>query len=288
MVLLYNRYTSNERTAQEVFSTNTPSPFPSHDPVHCTLLPTNLPFGNRLDPAQGQVDGDGHDANDPNGLLIVRAVVPKDDGEDDSAKVAGGARAAGDDAVGKGVHVRYEAEDGTVGALEEEGHARHEAEHGALVVAVGEADSELEHAGEDREGVDEVFLAPDAGAGVDGVGYEAAEGAERHVQETKHGGPATGAALAEGFEVFEVVGAEDGVDGQFGAEGAEVAAAGDEGLQGEDDGHCLFEAGLANDFAAGDIEHLLFANLGLVVEATLALAGGIVLNFCVRVSVRGS
>ena len=72
--------------------------------------------------------------------------------------------------------MRDEAEDGAVGALEEEGHAGHEAEHGALVVAVGEADGDLEGAGDDGVGVDEGFLAPDAGAGVEGVGEEAAEG----------------------------------------------------------------------------------------------------------------
>ena len=250
------------------------------------LMPTNLPFRNRPDPAQGQVDRDGNDADDPNGLLVILALVPEDDGEDDAAQVARGARAAGDDAVGKGVHVRHETEDGAVGALEEEGHAGHETEHGALAVAVLEPDGDLERARDDGVGVDEVFLAPDAGAGVDGVGQEAAERAEGDVQETEHGGPAAGAGLAERFEVLEVVGAEDGVDGQFGAKGAEVAAAGDEGLQGEDDGHGFPPGRLAHDFAAGNIEHLLFTNLGLVVEATLALAGGVVFNFRVGVSGR--
>lgn len=92
--------------------------------------------------------------------------------------------------------------------------------------------------------------------------------------------------MAERFEVLEVEGAEDGVDGEFGAEGAEVAAAGDEGLEGEDDGHCFLKAGFADDFAAGDVQHLLFANLGFVVKATLAVAGGVVFQFCVGVSGR--
>ena len=55
--------------------------------------------------------------------------------------------------------------------------------------------------------MDEVFLAPDTGAGVDGVGQETAGGTERDVQQTKHGSPATGAGLTERFEVLEVVGA---------------------------------------------------------------------------------
>ena len=256
----------------------------SHPSDQHNLMPTNLPLGDRPDPAQGQVDPNGDDADDPNGLFVIGALVAEDDGEDDAAEVADAARAAGDDAVGEGVHVGHEAEDGAVGALEEEGHARHEAEHGALVVAVGEADGDLERARDDGVGVHEVLLAPDAGAGVDGVGQEAAERAERDVEQTEHGGPAAGAGLAEGFEVLEVVGTEDGVDGQLGAEGAEVAAAGDEGLQGEDDGHCVLEGGFADDLAASDIEHLLFANLGFVIKAALAVAGGVVFDFRIRVS----
>ena len=45
--------------------------------------------------------------------------------------------------------MRYEAKDGAVGALEEESHAGDETEHGALVVAVCEADGDLEGASDD-------------------------------------------------------------------------------------------------------------------------------------------
>ena len=216
-------------------------------------MPTNLALRNRPNPTQRQINRNSNNANNPNRLLIIRPLVPENNREDDPAQVANTPRAAGDNAIGERMHVRDEAEDGAVGAFEEERHAGHETEHGALVVAVGEADGDLEGAGDDGVGVHEGFLAPDAGAGVDGVGEEAAEGAEGDVEEAEHGGPAAGAGLAEGFEVFEVEGAEDGVDGEFGAEGAEVAAAGDEGLQGEDDGHCFFEGGFADDFAAGDV-----------------------------------
>ena len=249
-------------------------------------MPTNLPLGNGSDPAQGQIDRNGNDTNDPDRLLVILALIPEDDGEDDAAEIARAARAAGDDAVGVGMDVGHEAEDGAVGALEEEGEAGDEAEHGALGVAVREADGELEDAGEDGVGVHEVFLAPDAGAAVDGVGDEAADGPAGDVEEAEHGGPAAGARLAEGLEVLEVVGAQDGVDGELGAKGAEVAAAGDEGLEGEDDGHRLLEAGLLDDFPAGDVEHLLFANLGFVGKAALALAGGVVLDLCVWITVR--
>ena len=126
--------------------------------------------------------------------------------------------------------MRHEAEDGAVGALEEECHAGDETEHGALGVAVLETDGDLEGPGDAGVGVDEVLLAPDTGTGVNGVGYETAKGAAHDVQETEHGRPATGAGLTKCFEVLKVVGAQDGVDGQFGAEGAEVAAACDKGL----------------------------------------------------------
>ena len=222
-VLLYTMHKLSERTKNHQYRKRLPDP-------QETLMPTNLPLWNGLDPAQRKVNRNSNDANDPNRLLIIRALVPEDDCEDDAAQIAGPARAARDDAVGIGMHVRHEAEDGAVGALEEECHAGHEAEHGALVVAVCEADGDLEGASDDGVDVHEVFLAPDARAGVDGVGQETADGAEGDVEETEHGGPATGAGLTEGFEVFEVVSAQDGINGQFGAEGAEVAAAGDEGL----------------------------------------------------------
>lgn len=247
------------------------------------LMPTNLAFGDGLDPAQGEVDGDGHDADDPDDLVVAGAVVAEDDGEDDAAEVAGAAGAAGDDAVGEGVDVGHEAEDGAVGALEEEGEPGHEAEHGALVVAVGQADGELEGAREEQVPVHEVLLAPDAGAGVDEVGEEAADGPEGDVEEAEHGGPAPGARLAQRLEVLDVVGAQDGVDGQLGAEGAEVAAAGDERLHGEDDGHGFLEAGLLDNLPARDVEHLLAANLGFAVKAGLAFARGVVFDLRVRV-----
>ena len=265
------------------FPTPTQCIFPSEK---TPLMPTNLPLRNGSDPAQRQIDRNRNDADDPNRLLVLLALIPEDDREDDATEIARPPRAARDDAIGIRVHVRHEAEDGAVGALEEEGEAGHETEHGALVVAVREADGEFEDAGEDGVGVDEVLLAPDAGALVDLVGEEAADGPEGDVEEAEHGGPAAGTRLAEGFEVLDVVGAQDGVDGELGAKGAEVAAAGDEGLEGEDDGHCLLEAGLLDNLPTGDVEHLLFANLGFVGKAALALAGGVVFDFCVRITVR--
>lgn len=286
MVSKYVLQVQHVHTERQRHETTTRYEYAFPVPIPRTLMPAHLSLRDRPNPAQRQVDHDGDDADDPDGLFVILALVPEDDGEDDAAQVADAARAPGHDAVGERVHVRHEAEDGPVGALEEEGHAGHEAEHGALVAAVREPDGDLEGPRDDGVGVDEVLLAPDAGAGVDGVGEEAAQGAEGDVEQAEHGGPAAGARLPEGGEVFEVVGAEDGVDGELGAEGAEVAAAGDEGLQGEDDGHRLLEAGFADDLAAGDVEHLLLADLGFVVEAALALAGGVVFDLGVWVAGR--
>ena len=289
-VLSYNTCTHHSSQKKRPHSALPQTPTQSHflqsGKKKHPLMPTNLALWNRSDPAQGEVDGNGDDADDPDGLLVIGALVPEDDGEDDAAEVARSPRAAGDDAVGVRVDVRHEAEDGAVGALEEEGEPGHEAEHGALLAAVGEADGELEDAREDRVGVDEVFFAPDARAGVDGVGEEAADGPAGDVEEAEHGRPPARARLAEGLEVLDVVGAQDGVDGQLGAKGAEVAAAGDEGLEGEDDRHGLLEARLLDNLPARDVEHLLFANLGFVREAALALARGVVFDLRVRVAVR--
>ena len=286
-LISYNTCTHETTSPHKFALLRLPHPYTMHFSFRKTpLMPTNLPLWNGSDPAQRQIDRNRNDADDPNRLLVILPLIPEYDREDDAAEIARPPRAARDDAIGIRVHVRHEAEDGAVGALEEEGEAGHETEHGALVVAVREADGEFEDAGDDGVSVDEVLLAPDAGALVDLVGEEAADGPAGDVEEAEHGGPAAGARLAEGFEVLDVVGAQDGVDGELGAKGAEVAAAGDEGLEGEDDGHCLLEAGLLDNLPTGDVEHLLFANLGFVGKATLALAGGVVFDLCIRITVR--
>ena len=170
-------------------------------------MPTNLALGNRLDPAHRQIDTNSNDPNDPNRLRIIRPLVPKDNREDDAPHIPRRARAPRHDAVRMRMHVRHEPEDGAVGPLKEEGHPGHEAEHGALVVTVREADGDLEGAREDGVGVHEILLAPDPRAGIDCVREEAAEGSEGDVEEAEHGRPPAGARLAEGLEVLEVVGA---------------------------------------------------------------------------------
>lgn len=61
-------------------------------------MPTNLPLGDGPDPAERQVDGNSHHADDPEHARVILAVVAENDGEDDAAQVASSARAAGDDA----------------------------------------------------------------------------------------------------------------------------------------------------------------------------------------------
>ena len=161
--------------------------------------------------------------------------------------------------------MRYEAENGAVACFEEEGHPGDEPEHRAVGLWVGGADGNEESSRDDGEGMDEIFLAPDARALVDGVGEETTGGAGDDIEKAEHCGPAPGAGLAQLGEVLNVVCAEDGVDGKLGAEGAEVGAAGDEGLEGENDAHGFLEGRLDDDFAPGRVEHLLLADLGFVV-----------------------
>ena len=68
-------------------------------------MTTNLAFGNRSNPTQADVNRNGDDANDPDHLVVMRAIVSEDDGEDDTAEISRRAGASGDDAVRVGVNV---------------------------------------------------------------------------------------------------------------------------------------------------------------------------------------
>lgn len=164
--------------------------------------------------------------------------------------------------------MRHQPEIRPVARFEEKRHPRHEAEHHVLIVWIRQTDRDEKHPREKGDAVDEGFFAPNARPFVDQVAEDASEGAEDDVEEAEHGGPVAAAALFEGGEVLDVVGAEDAVDGEFGAEGAEVAAGQDEGLRGEDDREGFAERGLDDDFAAGGVEHLLFGDVGLVSETS--------------------
>ena len=51
-------------------------------------MTSDLALGDWSNPAEGQVDGNGDDANDPEHLAVILAVVTEDDGKDDTAQVA--------------------------------------------------------------------------------------------------------------------------------------------------------------------------------------------------------
>lgn len=167
--------------------------------------------------------------------------------------------------------MRHQTEISPVARFQEESHARHKPEHGVLVLRVRQADGDEKNAGDNGEGVNRDFFAPDTEVWVDEVADHTSQGAEDHVQEAEHGGPVAGAGLSEGREILEVVCAEDAVDGEFAAKGAEVGAALDEGLRREDDWEGLAEGGFDDDFAAGGVEHLLLVDLGFAGEPSRLL-----------------
>lgn len=51
------------------------------------LSSSDLSLGDRLDPAEGQVDDNGDYTNDPQDLGVVLAIVAKDDSENDTTEV---------------------------------------------------------------------------------------------------------------------------------------------------------------------------------------------------------
>lgn len=68
-------------------------------------MTTNLAFGNRSNPTQADVNRNSDDSNDPNHLVVMRAIVSEDDGEDDTAEISRRPRASGDDTVRVRVNV---------------------------------------------------------------------------------------------------------------------------------------------------------------------------------------
>lgn len=60
-------------------------------------MPANLTPRNGSNPAQGEVNSHGHDADDPKHLAVILAVVTENNGEDDAAEIARRAGNTGDD-----------------------------------------------------------------------------------------------------------------------------------------------------------------------------------------------
>lgn len=109
----------------------------------------DLTSRDRGDPAEREVEQNGDDADDPERLGVVRAIIheAEDDAEEHAAEITGGARGAGDDAVGVRVDVRDEAEVAPVARLEEHGHEGDEADEDGQLVGVHHADGDEEGAG---------------------------------------------------------------------------------------------------------------------------------------------
>ena len=146
------------------------------------LSAANLPFGNRLDPAQRQINANRHNANNPKHLRVILAIIPKNDGKHDTPQIPRRARAATDDTISMGVRMRHQGEVRAVAGFQEEGHAGDESEHGVFIVWVQDTDDDEEDARDDADEVDPGLLAPDIAVAVDDVGYDAAGGAESDVE----------------------------------------------------------------------------------------------------------
>ena len=163
--------------------------------------------------------------------------------------------------------MRHETEIRPVARLQEKRHPGNKPKHGIPIMRVRGPDRDQKHARHERKDVNQVLFPPHVRAPVDEIREDAPEGSEDDVQEAEHGGPVAAAALLEGGEVLQVVGAQDAVDGELGAEGAEVASPRHERLHREDDFQEFLARGFDDDFAAGGVEHLLFADLGFVRES---------------------
>ena len=260
-------------------------------------MTTNLPLGDGSDPAQRKVNSNSHDANNPKHFGVVLVVIPEDDSKDDASKIARSARASGYDTyciqpsaslhhihirkarekrdqgltIRMRMHMWHKTEIRPVARLQEKRHPSHEPKHGIPRTGVRGANRNEKNTGDDGQGMDQDLLAPHACSRVDEIAYHTSQGSEHDVQKTEHGGPIAAAALLEGWEILEVVRAEDAVDSEFGAKGAEVGTPLDERLGGEDDREGLAEGGFDNNLASGGVEHLLLPNLGFVCETSRLL-----------------
>jgi len=93
-------------------------------------MPANLALRNWLDPAHSNIDADRDGANDPHAFCVVCTVIPEYDGKDDAAKVTGGTRDTGDDAIREWMYMRYIRKVEAVGTLEEYCKTSKQTEHG--------------------------------------------------------------------------------------------------------------------------------------------------------------
>ena len=243
-----------------------PKPAPRTPPIS---PPTHLPLRHRPNPTNRDIHSHSNNTNNPNRLPILHSQIPKDNRKDHPSQIPHRARNPAHNPIRMRVHMRHEPKRRSIRRLQEKRQPGNQPHHRRFHMRVGDADRDLEHARQDRKGMEEVFLRPDialalphaltrsAHTAVHEIREQASSRAADDVEEAEHGGPAARARLAEFGEVFQVVGAEDGVDGELGAEGAEVAGGSGEGLEGEQDGEEGAEGGFDDDFAAGGVEHCL-------------------------------
>lgn len=238
---------------------------------HATLLAA-LPLWHRSNPASRDLNPNDHGTNNVEHLGVIGTIIPEDDREDDATKVTASTSEARHNTISVRVNVRHKGVVEPVGALEEESQTtRDQTDEGGFVPRVRDADNNAEHAGHDAVDVEQDLLGPHRSRlAVGKVAHHTAEGPHDDVEQAEDGSEVARFLEAEA-EVALVVVAEDGVDGELGAKGAEVGGAGDEGGSGEDDAEHLAEAGLLNDFAAGNVDHLLLAHLDLAVVEDAAV-----------------
>lgn len=60
-------------------------------------MPSDLPFRNRFNPAQGQIDSDGNDPDNPEYPSVVGAVITENNTKNDTTKIARCTSGARDD-----------------------------------------------------------------------------------------------------------------------------------------------------------------------------------------------
>lgn len=223
---------------------------------------------NWWDPANGQLECDGDDTNDPDTLAVVWRQVPEDDGENDTTKVTHGTSETRHDTVGMWVHVRHKGVTDTVATLKEESQTSEETEHGSLVVGVEDTDGDCESTEDDSVGVKKNLLAPDGASAAEGVvSGETTERTADDVEKTEHGSPVTRFLETEtiALEVDTVPCTEDGVDGKLSTERAEVMNTSDPGLRGSSNVENFLASGLADNLALGGFVHLFGANLSFAI-----------------------
>lgn len=122
--------------------------------------PSNLSLGKRWNPGQNQVESNDHAAHYPHTSSVVGAFESEQNGKDDASKVTHRTDRAAENTVGVWVHVRHQSKVRSITSLEEESHARNQAEHHRFVVRIRETNGDEKGAGGDADKQNPCFLEP--------------------------------------------------------------------------------------------------------------------------------